>query len=257
MARIDFPPAGFGIALHSVPRVVERQAARLNADYDGVRTLDMLDDLARGLFRNRLALVSSFGVQSAVLLHLVSRVDPSLPVIFLDTGKHFGETRRYRDELASRFGLTDLRSVEPDANALKAADPRSDLFLDSTDACCHLRKVEPLARALDGFSAWISGRKRFQGGARGALPLFEAEGARIKLNPLAGWSREDIGRYAEVHDLPEHPLRAQGFLSVGCMPCTERATGDDERDGRWKGTGKTECGIHTSILDLEPARSAR
>lgn len=239
-------------------RAVRRRAECLNEIYDRVRTIDMLGDLAGTVFRGRMALVSSFGVQSVVLLHLISRVDRTLPVIFLDTGKHFGETKRYRDDLADRFGLTDIRSMEPDAAKLSDEDPGGDLFLRNPDACCALRKVEPLAEALDEFTAWISGRKRFQGGQRGELPLFEAEGSRIKINPLAKWSREDIGWYAQTHDLPEHPLVKQGFQSVGCMPCTERsAAGSGERDGRWKGLDKTECGIHTSALHLHSQRSGQ
>jgi phosphoadenosine phosphosulfate reductase len=196
-------------------------------------------------FPGRVALVSSFGAEAAVLLHMVAAVDPDLPVIFLDTGKLFGETLRYRDHLARRLGLTDLRIVEPEAAGLAAADAGGMLWDSDPDACCALRKVAPLRRALAGFDAWISGRKRFHGALRTFLPVIELSGAKIKINPLARWSKVRIEEEFARHDLPRHPLGADGFLSIGCMPCTHRvAPGAEQRAGRWAGREKTECGIH-------------
>lgn len=211
----------------------------------GLNSRAVLQQAIARSFAGRIALVTSFGAESAVLLHLAAQVDPAVPVIFLDTGKLFGETLRYRDALARRLGLTDLRVVEPEPAALAEADPDGVLWSRDPDRCCNVRKVLPLRRALQGFDAWITGRKRYQGGLREALPLVEAQDGRVKINPLAHWSMQDIRDHFQRHDLPRHPLQADGYSSIGCMPCTQRA-GDptDVRAGRWSGRAKTECGIH-------------
>lgn len=215
------------------------------ADYTGWSTKDVLRDLLCRVFPRQIALVSSFGTESAVLLHLIAGIDQAAPVIFLDTGKLFPETLQYRDALVARLGLQDVRSVQPDERALALADPAGTLWETDPDVCCWQRKVEPLDEALAGFPAWITGRKRFQGGQRGALPLIEHEGARVKVNALASWSAERLRGYLDMHDLPRHPLEAQGYRSIGCAPCTRpTAPGQDPREGRWAGRGKTECGIH-------------
>lgn len=196
--------------------------------------------------RDRLALVSSFGTESATLLKVMADVDPAIPVIFLDTGWLFAETLAYRDTLIGTLGLTDVRSIRPDAATLANSDPDRDLWFSDPDACCRIRKVEPLAQALKPFSAWLNGRKRFQGNARADIPVVEDDGARLKFNPFANVSREEIEAIFQRADLPRHPLAASGFRSVGCMPCTSRAAdGEDARAGRWRGRAKTECGIHT------------
>jgi phosphoadenosine phosphosulfate reductase len=196
--------------------------------------------------RERLALVSSFGVESAALLKVMADVDPAIPVIFLDTGWLFEETLAYRDQLVERLGLRDVRSIQPDDQTLSREDPQSELWFSDPDACCRIRKVEPLARALKPFDAWINGRKRFQGGLRAALPVVEQDGDRLKFNPFADVTREEIQAIYASAKLPAHPLLSQGFLSVGCMPCTSRAAPDeDARAGRWRGRAKSECGIHT------------
>ncbi len=205
--------------------------------------------LAGRHFAGRTALVTSFGTESAVLLHLVAGIDRTTPVIFLETGKLFPETLAYRDLLVERLGLTDVRNVVPDVATLLAADPAGDLWRRDPDRCCRLRKVEPLARALQGFSAWINGRKRFQSAWRSRLPLVEREDGRIKLSPLANWTADEIGRYFAVHRLPRHPLEAEGYRSIGCAPCTTPTTPDeDARAGRWRDSEKTECGIHFSSI---------
>jgi len=196
--------------------------------------------------RDHLALVSSFGTESAALLKVMADVDPSIPVIFLDTGWLFPETLSYRDTLIERLGLRDVRSIRPDEATLSREDSEGELWFSDPDACCRIRKVEPLARTLKPFAAWINGRKRFQGGLRAAIPVVEADGARLKFNPFANVSREEIEAIFKLAELPPHPLVASGFLSVGCMPCTSRtAPNEDARAGRWRGRGKTECGIHT------------
>jgi phosphoadenosine phosphosulfate reductase len=196
--------------------------------------------------RDRLALVSSFGTESAALLKVMADVDPKIPVIFLDTGWLFEETLRYRDTLIAALALGDVRSIKPLEENLSREDPDRELWFSDPDACCRIRKVEPLARALKPFSAWINGRKRFQGGLRAEIPVVEEDGARLKFNPFANVSREDIEAIYGNANLPPHPLVASGYLSVGCMPCTSRTSPDeDARAGRWRGRAKTECGIHT------------
>ena len=197
--------------------------------------------------RERLALVSSFGTESAALLKVMADVDAAIPVIFLDTGWLFEETLAYRDTLIATLGLRDVRSVKPLEQALRRDDANRELWFSDPDACCRIRKVEPLQRALAPFSAWINGRKRFQGGPRAAIPVVEEDGKRLKFNPFANVSREQIEAIYAQAKLPPHPLAASGFLSVGCMPCTSRtSTDEDARAGRWRGRPKTECGIHTT-----------
>lgn len=234
----------------------ELAALETLAETSGTRGL--LEGVLTGRqFAGRTALVTSFGAESAVLLHLVAGIDAKTPVIFLETGKLFLETLAYRDLLIERLGLEDVRSVRPDSAALFAADPAGDLWRRDPDLCCRLRKVEPLERALHGFTAWINGRKRYQGAGRSRLPLAERDGGRIKLNPLANWTAEDIARRFALHRLPRHPLEAQGYRSIGCAPCTTPAAADeDARAGRWRGTEKAECGIHfdgDKIVRNQPA----
>ena len=197
--------------------------------------------------RERLAVVSSFGTESAALLKVMADVDPAIPVIFLDTGWLFEETLAYRDTLIAALGLRDVRSIKPLEEALSRQDPDRELWFSDPDACCRIRKVEPLARALKPFSAWINGRKRFQGGARAEIPVVEDDGAKLKFNPFANVSREEIEAIYKLAKLPPHPLVASGYLSVGCMPCSSRTAPDENaRAGRWRGRPKTECGIHTT-----------
>ncbi len=193
----------------------------------------------------RIAAVSSFGAGSAVLLSIIAGIDPSVPVVFLDTARHFPETLAYRNELARRLGLSDVRDVVPVAPAVADRDPSGELWQFDPDACCALRKVEPLEQALHGFDAWISGRKRHQAATRAAMPFVEFDGTRIKLNPLADWTAERIRDEMTRLHLPQHPLADRGFRSIGCSTCT-RAVGAQEpdRSGRWSGLAKVECGIH-------------
>ena len=230
-------------AIHLPP-----DADEIDARYGYLPTQDLLNGLCREAFPGRIAIVSSFGTESAVLLDLVARANPDTPVIFLNTGKLFGETLRYRDQLVARLGLTDIRVVQPRPAALAKEDPDGRLWAKDPDRCCALRKTLPLQAALKGFDAWISGQKRFQAASRGSVPLVETDDAgRIKVNPLAQWSRADIEDAFAATGLPRHPLEAEGFPSIGCVPCTSRvAAGEDPRAGRWRGLAKTECGIHRS-----------
>ena len=208
---------------------------------------DVIAAALQAVGREHLAVVSSFGTESAALLKVMADVDPAIPVVFLDTGWLFEETLAYRDTLIATLGLRDVRSIQPLEATLSREDPDRELWFSDPDACCRIRKVEPLARALAPFDAWINGRKRFQGGARAVIPVVEDDGARLKFNPFANVSREEIAAIYRLADLPPHPLAASGYLSVGCMPCTSRTSPDeDTRAGRWRGRPKTECGIHTA-----------
>lgn len=220
-------------------------AADLNRTCRGWDTAALLRHVIEDVFPGEVALLASFGAESAVLLHLVAAIDPAVPVLFLDTGKLFAETLRYRDGLVARLGLSDVRSLAPDPAHLGTLDPDGHLFSRDPGACCFIRKVEPLQRGLRGFAASISGRKAHHGGSRAMLKPFEANGERIGINPLWNWDEAAIDAYFAAHALPRHPLAADGFLSIGCRPCTDRiAPGEPARAGRWRGQDKAECGIH-------------
>jgi phosphoadenosine phosphosulfate reductase len=222
-----------------------RRAALLQHRHGDASADDILAIALRQAFPGRIAVVSSFGAESAVLLHLVACIEPSTPVLFIDTGRHFPETLAYRDALAAHLGLQEVRSIGPSAADLAKLDPDTTRAAWDPDGCCAFRKVEPLARALVDFDAWISGRKRFQAASRARLPVFEIEGGHAKVNPLARWDADDLAAYAQAHDLPQHPLVALGYLSIGCAPCTSPVVaGETPRAGRWRGLEKTECGIH-------------
>ena len=234
----------FDAAAVSDPVLVER-AAQLDARFAKARPHDVIEALIEQKLPGGIAAVSSFGTESAVLLHIVSEVDPSTPILFLDTGMLFEETLTYRDQLMERLGLTDLRIFTPNEEELAKIDPDRMLWASDTDACCGVRKVEPLDRALQGFGGWLNGRKRYHGESRSSIPVVEADGPRIKANPLALMGAQEIQGYFVKHHLPLHPLQVHGFASIGCMPCTSRtAPGEGVRAGRWRGSNKTECGIH-------------
>lgn len=194
----------------------------------------------------RTALVSSFGAESVVLLHMISVIDRTLPVLFIDTEMLFAETLAYQQEVAEKLALTNIVTIKADRQRLAFDDPDGTLHQFNTDACCVLRKTEPLEHALSGYDAWITGRKRYQGATRANVDFFEAEGdLRIKVNPLAHWGKDDLREYMINNRLPRHPLVARGYPSIGCAPCTSPVKpGEDERAGRWRDTAKTECGIH-------------
>jgi phosphoadenosine phosphosulfate reductase len=226
---------------------VAARAARLDHALQEASPVEIIRAAISEVGRDRLALVSSFGADSAVLLKFAADVDPAIPVVFLDTGWLFEETLAYRDTLTKLLGLRDVRSIKPDEAALARDDKDRELWLTDPDACCRIRKVEPLSRALQPFDAWLNGRKRFQGGDRANIALVEADGVKLKFNPLARVSVEELKAVFHSAKLPRHPLQAAGFSSIGCMPCTTRdRPGEDPRAGRWRDRGKTECGIHTA-----------
>ncbi len=221
------------------------RAAKLNADLSDASAEAILERVLRDDGVGDLALVSSFGAESVVLLHLVAQVDATIPVLFLETGMLFPETLRYQQHVAEALGLGDIRLIRPDSADLFLHDPEGDLHDRDPETCCALRKVKPLELALQPFEGWITGRKRHQNPDRAALDVIEVDAGKLKMNPLARWSREDVSAYMDLHDLPRHPLVAQGYASLGCAPCTTKvAPGEDPRAGRWRGQEKTECGIH-------------
>ena len=221
------------------------RAAELDRRHRGRLAPELVRAMIEQEFPGQIAVVSSFGVEAAVILSLVAEIDRATPVVFLDTDKHFAETLAYRHRLVERLGLIDVRTTTPDWRSIRYADSKGDLWRAHADHCCHIRKVQPLEQALTGFGAWISGRKRYHGGERGNLALFEWTDGRIKINPLAEWTAADIAAAFRERDLPLHPLALKGYTSVGCVPCTKRPSkADAARDGRWNGLGKTECGIH-------------
>jgi phosphoadenosine phosphosulfate reductase len=242
MSNIDVAPLGAS----DVTALVATKIATMD-------TKRFLRLVIEDIFPGKIALVSSFGADSAVLLHMVAEIDEALPVLFIDTGVLFPETLTYRDDLIARLGLTNSIRLRPNPDPLVQEDPESFLWARDPDRCCHIRKVLPLAEGLDGFDAWITGRKRFQAETRANLPLLETDEGRIKVNPLANWSSQDIDRYLETHNLPRHPLVAKNYLSIGCIPCTTPVKpGEDPRSGRWRDKGKVECGLHTQGLDNVP-----
>lgn len=214
--------------------------------YAGLEGRDLIRTMARD-YKGRIALLSSFGAESSVLLHMISEIDPSLPVIFLDTEKLFPETIAYRDLLVEELGLNDVRVVKPDPFDITQQDSNGDLHATSPDQCCHIRKSLPMEKAFAGFEVMLSGRKRFHGAGRTDLQFVSIDGDRLKVEPLAGFTALDLRTYMVNHQLPSHPLRLQGYRSIGCVPvqCTSPGgTDDNPREGRWMGNDKTECGIH-------------
>ena len=238
--------------LDVAPRFTQADVIRLNNLFRGQDAAEVVASVIGAGLLGETAIVSSFGAESAVLLHLVSRVAPDMPVLFLDTGKHFPETLAYRDELAAKLGL-NIVNLTPDPDELAKKDATELRWSYDPDGCCEIRKVKPLEKALTDFDTSITGRKGFQSATRQGLPRFELDGTtgRLKFNPLANWTREMLDAYFAEHDLPRHPLEAQGYPSIGCSPCTSKVKpGEDPRSGRWRGWDKTECGIHEAVTPL-------
>ncbi len=230
-----------------VSSLIAAQAQSLDRDLSRASPAEIIATALHEVGREKLAVVSSFGSESAGLLKIAADVDPAIPIVFLDTGWLFEETLAYRDTLTASLGLKDVRTVHPLDEDLAYEDKDRDLWFSDPDQCCFIRKVEPLARALQPFAAWINGRKRFQGGDRASIPVVEADGERLKFNPLANVTPQQLEALYSKLNLPPHPLVASEFSSIGCMPCTTRTKpGEDPRAGRWRDRDKIECGIHVA-----------
>jgi len=230
------------------PSVEDRSLAMAwRAGFGQMEGPELLAAMVQRAFPGRIALVSSFGAEAALLLAMLADIDRHVPVIFLDTGKHFPETLTYRDVLIRRFGFTDVRNIYPSRSDLAKSHDSGQLWRDDPDQCCHLRKVLPLQRALVPFQAWITGRKRFHGAARTTMPVIEYVANQVKVNPLANWTPDQVKTAFRARGLPEHPLVGLGYPSIGCATCTVSADGGiGSREGRWAGRDKNECGIHPS-----------
>jgi phosphoadenosine phosphosulfate reductase len=219
------------------------KVAALNDAYRHHSATEVMHRALTGL--GDIALVSSFGAESIVLLHMAAMIRRDAPVLFIDTEMLFAETLVYQQEVSERLGLRAVRIIR--AEDIAKTNPDGTLHRRDTDACCFLRKTAPMHKALAGFDGWITGRKRFQSQTRAALDFFEVEHGtgRIKVNPLAHWAPEDVRVYMEENRLPRHPLVAKGYPSIGCAPCTSPVkAGEDPRAGRWRDESKDECGIH-------------
>lgn len=223
----------------------EVTALRAAADLDGASP-EAIVAWALGSFDDRICVASS--MQDAVLVHLVSAVRPGVPVVFLDTGYHFAETIGTRDAVAARYPI-QLVNVTPRQSVQQQDDEYGEaLYARDPDLCCARRKVEPLERSLEPFAAWMTGIRRDDAPTRDGVPVvqWDAKRSMVKVNPLAAWTLDDVVDYAAVNDVPLNPLFHDGYLSIGCAPCTRPvAPGEDPRAGRWAGFGKTECGLHT------------
>ena len=222
--------------------------SHLRARTEGMDSRGLLAFALTDAFAGKTAIISSFAAESVVLLHQVAEIDPATPVLFLNTHKLFGETLRYRDRLQEVLGLTDIRAIGPHPDDRAKLDAEGTLWSRNPDACCHFRKVVPLARAVTGFAATVTGRKRFQTAARARMEKVELADGRIRFNPLIDWSLDDLMAYMDSRKLPKHPLLNDGYPSIGCIPCTRRvAEGEGYREGRWAGHAKDECGIHIGV----------
>lgn len=242
-------PRAFDPPTQTPDGALGRRLGELRRRYGRMDGMELLAVMIKDAFPGKIAVVSSFGAESVVLLHLVAQVDPTTPVLFLNTGKLFAETLRYRDRLQETLGLTDVRALYPHPDDERTLDSRGALWSENPDACCRIRKVLPLSRSLEGFEAQVTGRKRFQTSARRTMDLIEVSDGRFKINPLADWGLERLNRHIEAYRLPRHPLVKDGYPSIGCMPCTQRVqNGEGYRSGRWAGLDKDECGLHTPTL---------
>lgn len=227
----------------------------LNARFEEAPAEDTIR-WAAATFLPDIALSSSFQTQSLPLLHLVSRVAPDMPILFLDTGYHFAETLAFRDHLVQKWGL-NVRNLRRQSTE-DGAGPGADLYRTDPDLCCHINKVEPMRLAVAGLRAWISGIRRDQSPTRRTIRVVEQtpEGL-VRVHPMATWTSRDVFAYIAEHHLPTHPLLTRGYRSIGCAPCTRPASPEgDERSGRWAGQQKTECGLHTQLRGV-PAGEPR
>jgi phosphoadenosine phosphosulfate reductase len=220
----------------SRPDLTDADLARLSAEFEHVPASRIIS-WAVGEFGTRLALTAS--MTDAVLVDLATRVDPGIEVVFIDTGYHFPETLETVEVVRRRYGLNlRIMTVAPQEQSLWEADPEN---------CCSAVKVGQLDRALADKDAWMSGLRRAEASTRAGAPIIGRDiRGLVKVNPLATWTDLDVRGYVADHDIPVNPLLDQGYLSIGCMPCTRPvAPGDDPRSGRWSGSDRTECGLHS------------
>ena len=229
----DLPAAERDSALAAISATLERRPAEDIAAW------------AASAFGTNVIVAAS--MQDLILPHLFAQVIPGVEVLFLETGYHFPETLRTRDLAARALPIRVVEARPAQSVAQQDGQYGERLHDRDPNLCCFLRKVEPLARSLDGRAAWVTGVRRTEGPTRAGTPILSWDGKHdlVKINPLVAWSDQDVEAYQVEHDLPRNPLVAQGYPSIGCAPCTRKvAPGEDPRAGRWSGNDKTECGIH-------------
>ncbi len=238
-------PYRYQKALKSNRTVNDSTINYLNLEHKDLPTEALFKHILNSDELGKTAVVSSFGAESAVLLHMLAKFSPDTDVLFVDTGKLFPETLEYQQRLTAALKLANVKIIKPSETSLNKIDPQGSLNSQDSTSCCEVRKVIPLQTALAGYDTWISGRKSYQSEGRSSLQIFERSGSKIKVNPLANWRQDELADYIEQHNLPSHPLVVEGYSSVGCSPCTTPVfNGEDSRGGRWRGQNKTECGIH-------------
>ena len=223
----------------------------MNAKYIG-KSPEQIISLAINDFGQRIVYVSSFGTESAIVLHMISKIDKFLPILLLNTHFLFDETLEYKNKLLEKLSLRNFKEIFPDQNTLNNKDFENKLWDINPDKCCEIRKVLPLKKELQFFDAWISGRKSYQSSERRALNVVEFQNNKAVINPLVNFSQKDVEEYFLSYDLPRHPLLSQGYLSIGCKPCTSKCSNvNDMRSGRWINQNKTECGIHLKFDSMK------
>ena len=217
---------------------------KLNLDL-GLMTPKKILEKSLDIFEDKIAYVCSFGTESAILLHIISQIDKTFPVILLNTHFLFDQTLTYKKQLISHLELENCKEIFPKKNDLEKFDSDNSLWKTNIEKCCEIRKVIPLDSELKNYDAWVSGRKNYHQGERKNLKPYEINNKKIVVNPLINFKADDIDKYFYKYNLPRHPLYSDGYLSIGCTNCTQKSSNiNDPRSGRWASEMKTECGIH-------------
>ena len=229
-------------------KIDENLLAQLNDNSKNLSPQNILENSINNIFKKKMVYVCSFGTESAIILHMVSEIDRSLPIILLNTNYLFKETIEYKDYLISKFKFSNFKEISPSIEDLNINDTKGTLWKENPDLCCNIRKVLPLQKELQKYEAWISGRKSYHEGERTNLKFFEYINEKIVVNPLANVNRNFVDSYFKKHDIERHPLFESGYLSLGCTHCTVKTSMiDSPRSGRWADKIKTECGIHYNL----------
>ncbi len=235
-----------------------KELESVSADFEA-RTPEEILRWAAETFAPEIAVSTSFQTQSMVLLDMVRRIMPGVKILFLDTGYHFWDTLTFRERIQHEWQLNVVDLYRDSRWDVFVRSHIRTLPLDDPNLCCYVHKVQPMQRALAGLRAWVTGIRRDQTAQRAQARILEMHaGGLVKINPLLNWTKADVWRYIEQHQLPAHPLYQQGYRSVGCAPCTTAVgADDDDRAGRWAGRGKTECGLHTELFNHEDPKEVK
>tara|TARA_B100000242_G_scaffold147935_1_gene105436 strand:+ start:307 stop:1005 length:699 start_codon:yes stop_codon:yes gene_type:complete len=229
-------------------KIDENFLNQLNDNSKKLSPQDILDNSINNIFKKKMVYVCSFGTESAIILHMISDIDRSFPIILLNTNYLFKETIEYKDYLIDKFKFSDFKEISPSVEDLKINDSKGTLWKEDPDLCCNIRKVLPLQKELQKYDAWISGRKSYHEEERKNLKFFEYINKKIVVNPLAKVKRDFVNSYFKIHNIERHPLFESGYQSLGCTHCTVKTSKiDSPRSGRWANKIKTECGIHYNL----------